>query len=238
MAKLPKENIVAISNFIDFVKEVEAHSTYTYNDLVLYRGQGDTTWDLMPKIVRNGIKDNFIETENNLTNEFKRLARSLISSDILSNPWDSLAVAQHHGLETRLLDWTTNPLVALWFAFREEIQVTNRSVWVLFLEKDDIADISVGSPLSQTKTKAFKPNHITQRITAQNGWFTTHKHTSNGRFIPLNTNVSYIHKLNRYDFKNLERDIILESLDKFGINSASLFPGLDGLASYLNWWKR
>jgi hypothetical protein len=81
----------------------------------------------------------------------------------------------------------------LWFAFYKEYDVEARSVWLLKLANVDIVDIEVGTPYDQTSTKAFKPNHITRRITAQNGWFTTHKFIEDKlkKFIPLNRNRKY-----------------------------------------------
>jgi len=205
------------------------------SELTLYRGQANGQWHLEPKITRNPIAGTFEQLEKQIINEFKRLGRSMLSQDILSNDWDLLALAQHHGLKTRLLDWSTNPLVALWFACWEETLFEERALWVFYLDYQDIADINQGSPYSQTRTLAFKPNHVTQRITAQNGWFTTHKFQTDGKLVPLESNSSYNLKLEKLVFDSGLRLEFLSTLDKLGINAFSLFPDLSGLTEYLNW---
>ena len=121
--------------------------TFAETDFTLYRGQ-PRVWRLRPKLARvrhrSAVSKKDLETA--LMKDFKNQSLGLL--DITPpTEWDWLAVAQHHGLATRLLDWTTNPLVALWFAVREPPSAKKSTkklrpgiVWVFNPDKEDYAD--------------------------------------------------------------------------------------------------
>lgn len=226
-----------IKSFVDFMNKIDHFSAAYHHLLVLYRGQEDDL-PLLPKLARKKLKSPDINgVEKKILDEFKR--RSYPYLDYEPNTeWDWIALAEHYGLPTRLLDWTENPLAALWFACsREKNNKDYRMVWFFLVanESDIVSSSHDKLPVSQGRTKIFKPTHITPRIAAQAGWFTVHKNQKDKGFIALDKNKSYKEYLLPLYIPNKLSNQMLQRLDKIGINAFTLFPDLDGLSNYLEW---
>lgn len=222
-----------VSSFREFQDIILNIST---DQFMLYRGQ---TLDkrLLPKIARYDLPD-VEETEREMLEDFQRRSLHLIDYQP-GNSWDWLALAQHHGMATRLLDWTENPLIALWFSMSpklEDMNVEYSVVWGFNVPKDDIV-ISTDDkdPFKGRTTKIFKPNHITKRISAQFGWFTIHKSNTDREFVPFEKNSEYSSRLFKIKVDSKCFKECKARLHSFGINSASMYPDIDGLAKHVEW---
>lgn len=140
------------------------------------------------------------------------------------NDWEWLALAQHHGLPTRLLDWSYNPLVACYFAVEKEFN-GDSAVYAFDARRTVMPEST--SPFVVNEVAKFRPPHINERLIAQSGVFTVHPYPERPFEGPTNLKVGIIAAGSR---KALKRDLY-----KFGINASTLFPGLDGLARDILW---
>ena len=129
------------------------------SDNFLFRGQQED-WSLVPRLARLRLRkgDTFAEVERGMFDDFKRHANPHITRTPKSD-WDWLALAQHHGMPTRLLDWTTNPLAALWFAICRPAKDRKPAVlWILRTRQRDLLDNPRGEgPWAIPKTRVFRP---------------------------------------------------------------------------------
>lgn len=207
----------------DILKVVQGYVKTT----VIYRGVGSSKYELIPTIGRRrrGGKALQLKDERYILRLFKQRAIAHLDRTP-TDDWEWLALAQHHGLPTRLLDWTRNPLVAAYFAVAEAGD-KDSAIYVYqsnkYLQIEKHVD-----PFGVDRVARVIPNHVTVRISVQSGLFTIHPSPSE----PFNAS-----SVEKFVIPANSRKQIKKALDKVGINNASLFPDLDGIARHIDWLR-
>ena len=129
---------IAISTLGEFIDRVTPTApdrvTGRRRDTGVYRGASDAGAPLLTTLDRLGGPSpphTKAELEEHVLRNYIRYSRPHVRSTA-SNDWEELFSAQHHGVPTRLLDWTYSPLVAAFFATRPcEDDERTRAVWRL-----------------------------------------------------------------------------------------------------------
>ncbi len=236
MAEYKRDKISDTTKFVEFIRE------NCVREDTLFRGQ-PVDEPLLPKLARDTTtpRPNVLVAEKRMIRDFKRRSLPLLDIKPTSN-WDWLAIAQHHGMATRLLDWTLNPLVALWFAVNRPPQKKNGMsrdavVWMLAPSLADFASASTKTdPFTIGRTRIYRPKHMASRLVSQAGWFTVHMFKKKDkRFIPLEKNRAYAAKLTKLRIPSESFSRMRHDLDRFNVNRSSLFPDVDGLCSHIQW---
>ena len=222
-----------LNSVLDLISTVEPLG---HDVQIIFRGQNCDD-ALLPKVTRKDPTHNTADQERKMLEELKR--RSAQDPNLIGrDDWDCLVYAQHYGMATRLLDWTTNPLVALWFAVIDQNEKQDGYVYLLFADDELLVDKQKEpDPFAIAKTRVFKPNINNPRIAAQSGWFTVHRFSArSGKFVDLHENKDLKQRVLMKGVSGNKKRDILKSLDKLGVNHESVFPGIEGTCRHMNWF--
>lgn len=226
-----------------------------YRSTYAFRGLADREWSLATSLSRLG--GDYARLERHLVRNFRKYA--YLESGENTSLWNLLALAQHHGLPTRLLDWTYSPYVALHFV-TDDVAMADHdgAIWCIdytetnrLLPEDLLAALrseeadafstemldSVAGTLSSLEDLSaepflmfFEPPSLGPRIVNQFALFSV-----------LSTAVTALDDW-LADHPRIYRRIIIprelkwevrDKLDQANVNERVLFPGLDGLCRWL-----
>ena len=238
----------------------------TYFDSLIaswaFRGMGNTEWALQSSLECLNTPL-MVEAERYLLATFQRRAHHYISDPpAKEEDLEWLALLQHHGAPTRLLDWTKSPYVALFFALDQRREAGgNCALWAIDLQWCKYQAIQQILPSGRTavidpdeslgKPETFRavfftepllqfvaplqPFRMNERLTIQQGLFLCPGDLRKSFESNLQAfpKGDFANHVHKIVIPNRLREEILGTLNKMNINRASLFPGIDGFAQSL-----
>jgi hypothetical protein len=237
------------SSWDDLSRLIEHFSRYNGHDW-LFRGVTSSDHLLIPKVGRPDRKPKPTRADPDrripysLVDEiatfrmFQDAARAHLEATP-ANELEWLALAQHFGVPTRLLDWTEGFLTATWFALKNSgflevydegkgrvvLRRHDAAVWVV-RNLPSVSDSDKARPFDVAGVKCYRAPHISPRIPAQRSVFT----------LQQNPTAELTHpELLKITIRSKACFEIRKRLDACGVNENSLFPDLQGLGAHLAW---
>lgn len=236
-----------ITSFEAFRRLIIKTSPGSWN---FFRGESRDYYTLIPKIGRltkepagegGEVVPAEVYGEYQALQEFKKLGRHMVEVQPATD-WEWLALAQHHGLPTRLLDWSVNPLIALYFAVGDPYsdldlrrdKIANHdyeggAAFYIAHTMYGLSDIDERQNPFQADTCFFMAPVIASRIKAQSGVFSLLKNP----WRSLEGQLSAREHIRKYRIPFRNRGFLAQELKVLGINHAFVFADLDGLARYI-----
>ncbi len=253
--------------FMERLKQIEKvwESKRDGEPSLWYRGARKSTWPLIPKLYRprRSIKE-LLSDEDEIREEFVRRAPGLTTHKP-ANAWEWYFLMQHYASPTRLLDWTENPQIGLYFAVKDSDGLHHAVVWVLdpwwlngrVLGNKYAEVLPAGSAgLSEKDAQRYQP-WLPDRFDAK-AKLTTELPvaiypTQFDKRIAAQRACFTVHGHRRAPLDELfpkptdhlarivvpsyATDAIRDELDDYGIDEASIYPDLEGLGKVVsrNW---
>lgn len=249
-------SIIQLKNWKEYRGVVES-----FSENWAFRGQADARWSLMNAIERTEFIPFYKGIEIDFVAEFQRGARNYLSKDETpSHLIEWLALMQHHGAPTRLLDLTRSPFIAAYFAFEICVETEDNkiAVWGVNVQhlKTKALEVLAGEfkeALQQSKNliteelfeKIFHQNN--QQLVFPVEPFRMNRRYSLQQSVFISTGISHVPLMQQLDFLNddMEKTVVkieipssfkkeaLRDLLQMNLHRASLFPDLDGYAASL-----
>jgi hypothetical protein len=252
---MPPLKELIVSNLNDFLDATFAIGNSSNTGTLWYRGARNVSHQLLPRLYRSpGDAGDLLGVEQEMLAQFRSRSRPYLENDT-NTDWGYLFIMQHYGVPTRLLDWSENAFLALYFALSlaaEKEFETDAAVWVLdpcawnvetlpgmtapgkalHADSKSLANYAPDRELTNMAagSVAMYAPYNNPRITAQRGVFTVfgcEKSSMDETFEQSNFDEKALTRL------RIPKDVLADlygHLRMLGFRESMIYPDLAGLA--------